>query len=180
MALWPAAWRANLPWAGAADAFANIADVQGSQMPNVFTRLTELQQGGWKLTRGVYDFAVHTGAQGTVDIFDVEGDVMVQVLGVVETACTGATATVELGVAGTVNLLLAQTTAADLTVGDLWHDATPTTDAEIVDVYGDHTALISQGKDIILTIATADLTAGKINFYAFWKPLSNDGDIVAA
>jgi len=40
--------------------------------------------------------------------------------------------------------------------------------------------VIAGGQDAILTIATADLTAGDIDFYALWRPLSADGNVVAA
>jgi len=38
---------------------------------------------------------------------------------------------------------------------------------------------IANGADVILTVATADLTAGDVDFHAFWMPLSTDGMVVA-
>jgi hypothetical protein len=37
---------------------------------------------------------------------------------------------------------------------------------------------VSAGQDVILTIATTTVTAGTIDFYALWKPLSLDANVV--
>jgi hypothetical protein len=42
------------------------------------------------------------------------------------------------------------------------------------------TFIVANGQDIALTIAGATLTAGIIDFYCLWRPLSADGLVVAA
>jgi len=38
--------------------------------------------------------------------------------------------------------------------------------------------VLANGADVIFTIGAADLTAGVIDFYAFWRPLSDNGSVV--
>jgi len=40
--------------------------------------------------------------------------------------------------------------------------------------------IIASGQDIIETIGAADITAGALTYYCFWRPLSDDGLVVAA
>ena len=87
------------------------------------------------------------------------------------TDLAGATATVELGTAGNTAELIAQTTATDIDAGDLWRSATP-------DV-GAGPAIVNNvvGANIILTTATAAVTAGVIEFAFYWLPLSTNGNL---
>ncbi len=39
---------------------------------------------------------------------------------------------------------------------------------------------ISGGLDVIQTVGSANITAGEIDYYGFWRPLSDDGLVVAA
>ncbi len=182
MGLWPSTWRGNLPWAGQAEANINVLDMHGSIFPRVETKIDEIQDGGWRSVEGVYDFAASTGAQGEYDIFTVTGDVLVKVIGVGKTSVTDAAGAsrLQVGVTGATTALLAQINGPHLTVGDIWHDATPTTKAEKFDIYGDHAAVVTGGQDIVMEISGADITAGKIAFYCFYKPLSNDGYVTPA
>lgn len=128
---------------------------------------------------GNYNFTDDTGAQAAYTIFTVTGDVVMKVFGVCDVAVTsGGAATIELGVSGNTAVLIAQATATDLILNEIWHDASPTTTVEQIDPTG-REFIIAGGQDVILTIATADLTAGDIDFYALWVPLSTDGNIVA-
>jgi len=127
-----------------------------------------------------YDFAADTGSQAAYTVFTVTGNVLIHAfLGVCETACEGATATIEVGVSGNTAALIAQSTATELIANELWHDASPTTTLEQLDLTGRSFA-VSNGQDVIMTIGTADLTAGKINFYCLWLPLSASASVVAA
>jgi len=88
------------------------------------------------------------------------------------TTLVGASATIELGVAGNTAGLIAQTTAANLIATEFWNDATPTdvlTAAAIVD------KLVAS--NIILTTATAAVTAGVIEFSMLWLPMSVNGNL---
>lgn len=115
-----------------------------------------------------------TGATGAHTVFTVTGDVLVTVWGSCDTDLAGATATVELGTANNTAALIAQTTATDIDDGDIWQNATPT--LEVGATLGNATP-INDGADIVLTVATAAVSAGVLNFYLLWRPISDDGNI---
>ncbi len=144
------------------------------------TYMPDLTVSAERKTIGNYSFAVDTGAQGAYTIFTVTGDIALSVFGICKTAVTGVNATIELGVAGNTAILIAQTTAANLILNEIWFDSSPTTTVESIAAATNTAFVISAGQDIILTIGTADLTAGVIDFYALWKPLSLDANLVAA
>lgn len=136
---------------------------------------------GWNIARANYNFTADAGAQGALTLFTVSGDVVCSVIGVCNTALTGATATIEVGVSGNTAVLIAQATGTDLIANEIYHDASPTTTVEAVELFGGaKTFIITNGQDIIFTIGTADLTAGDVDFYCAWRPLSPDAYIVAA
>lgn len=134
----------------------------------------------WRVEIGNYNFGDDAGAQGAFTIFTITGDVLLQVFGICDVALLGATATIELGVSGNTAILIAQATGTDLIADEIWHDASPTTTIEQIDIDGARTFVVAGGQDAIFTIGTADLTAGDIDFYALWRPLSSDGLVVAA
>jgi len=113
------------------------------------------------------------GDIGTDIVATCTGRVLIRQLSAYcKTTLVGATATIELGVAGNTAGLIAQATGTDLIATEFWNDATPTdvlTAAAIVD------KLVAS--DIILTVATAALTAGAIEFALVWMPLSVDGNL---
>ena len=126
-----------------------------------------------------YNFTDDAGSQGTLTLFTVTGDVLLTVFGICDVALEGVSSVIEVGVAGNTAVLIDQTTAAGLIANEIWHDASPTTTIEKVDLNAAQ-AIIANGQDIVLTIGTADLTAGDVDFYAVWRPLSSDGLVVAA
>ena len=116
-----------------------------------------------------------TGAIAAHTLFTVTGNCLVTVFGVCDTTLTsGGSNTIEVGVTGNTAALIAQSVGASLADGEIWVDATMTR----VGV-GAVPAMqaINDGVDIILTIATATLTAGVVDFYCLWRPLSSDGNI---
>lgn len=121
-------------------------------------------------TNGDFD---GTGNPST--LFTVTGDVLVNVFGIVNTNVAGAGATLEVGIAGGTALLIAQTTGTDLDDGHVWVDATP----GVVQPVGS-TNILNDGTDIILTVGTANATAGQIDFYCMYRPLEASASIVAA
>lgn len=132
-----------------------------------------------RVTVGNWNFGDDTGAQNPYTVFTITGDIMGQCFGVCDDALTsGGGATIELGVSGNTAVLIVQSTATDLILNEIWHDATPTTTVEAVDMTA-HEFIITGGQDAIFTIGTADLTAGDIDFYLFWTPLSSDAAVVA-
>jgi hypothetical protein len=138
--------------------------------------------GVWRKSIGNYNFTDDTGAQAAYTIYTVTGDVLMCVTGLCQIALTsGGAATIELGIAGNTAALIAQTTATDLDQYETWQDAGPEANPGVIDLFGGaRQFVIANGADAILTIGTADLTAGDIDFHAFWMPLSIDGSVVAA
>lgn len=111
----------------------------------------------------VYDFAVHGGTAGAIAIDGPNGAqlplgaVIFDVLGVTETALAGATATIALGTsAAAASFMAAHAVALFDTAGKVVGQAViPTT---CVRADGSTT------RDVKVTIATANLTAGKIRY----------------
>ena len=81
----------------------------------------------------------------------------------------GASATIEMGVAGNTAALIAQTTATQIDDGEFWQDTSPE--------LGVSPAITDKAVEgnIILTVGTADITAGELEIVGYWLPLSNDG-----
>jgi hypothetical protein len=146
------------------------------------TYMPDLTVAQERIVRGNYNFTDDTGAQAAYTIFTVTGDVTVKsVIGICDVALTsGGAATIEMGVAGDTAAIIAQTTATDLILNEVWRDATPTTTLEPMTAGTELGYIIPAGQDIIFTIGTADLTAGDIDFYVLWRPLSSDSNVVAA
>lgn len=139
---------------------------------NIAVKRSDVFDGGTADAHGDAD-----GASNPYTLFSVTGDVEVLIVGIVNTNLAGATATLEVGVAGNTAKLLPQTTATDLADGDVWTD----TGAEAgVDVFATETFVINDGADIIETTGTADITAGQIDYYCFWRPLEPGAKVVAA
>jgi len=129
--------------------------------------------GGTTNDPGDYD-----GTGNPATLFTVTGTVLVRLLAVCETSLAGASATLEVGITGNTAGLIAQTTGTDIDVGEIWHDATPDAKVELSSVLSEN--ILANGSDIIQTVATANLTAGKIKYVAIWYPLSKDGSVVPA
>ena len=114
-----------------------------------------------------------TGATGAHTLFTVTGNVLVQVFGVCDTSLTGA-ATVEVGVASNTAQLIAQiANATTLDDGDVYVDA----DTEVGAGTIPHPQVLNDGADIIMTIGSTAVTAGVVDFYCLWRPLSADGNV---
>ena len=136
--------------------------------------------GQWRHTSGNWNFADDAGAQGTFTIFTVTGDILLSVVGLCQVLMdSGGAATIELGIDANSAVMIAQTTATDLDQYETWQDAVPEVNPGIVDLFGGaRQFVVANGMDVLLTVATADLTAGDLDFHAFWMPLSADGNVV--
>lgn len=151
-------------------------DVDGSYKPiysplpfKTFKRITFA--GGTTDAIGDID-----GANNPATVFTVTGDVIVDIRAVCKTTLVGA-GTLELGVTNATAALLAQIAdATTLATNEGWADATPT----LAEAYTPAHHTIGGGLDIILTAGSTNITAGVIDFYCFWRPLSSDGLIEAA
>ena len=116
-------------------------------------------------------------------IFTVTGVVKCIVLGKVTTDLVGG-ATAEVGISGATAIFCSQETDTNLDAGMVWlNEGTPAT---YYIVGGESAAAgnlpeyLLNGNDIILTTTTTNTTAGVIEFYCFWTPLSSDGSVVAS
>ena len=121
-------------------------------------------------------------ADNPVTIFTVTGDVLVQVFGVVQaTALTsaGGTGTLSIGTAEVVAGIIAASTVngTQFATTDVWVDSTPAHDIEAM---SNNWYAIGGGANIIVTIATANITAGAMEMYCLWRPLSSNALVVAA
>ena len=122
--------------------------------------------------------AAGLGAKGAVPLFTVTGEVLVEKI---VTFCSedlaGAAATLELGVTGSVALFVAANVGTTIDVGEFVVSTTPT---------GNGIAVTAACKDIVITdniigtVAVADITDGTIRVDVYWRPLSSDGNVVAA
>lgn len=115
------------------------------------------------------------GTNDPFTLFTVTGDVLVRMWGVCTTLLDGATATLEVGIAGNTALLIAQTTATDIDANEIWNDTTPAIGDTLANITGPF--VIPNGLDIIETVATTSITSGNIYYVCLWRPLTNDGDI---
>uniref|UniRef100_A0A6M3J420 Uncharacterized protein n=1 Tax=viral metagenome TaxID=1070528 RepID=A0A6M3J420_9ZZZZ len=115
-------------------------------------------------------------------LFTVTGDVLVKVGASVDVAVTSTsgTTTLEVGVAGNTAALCVQD-AVDNTafaIGDSWSliTAADANGAQMADEW----LLVGNGVDIILTGSVDDITAGEIDFYCQFIPLTAGSSVVAA
>ena len=135
----------------------------------------------WRVEIGNWNFTDDAGDAGTITVFTVTGDVLMKVGASVDVAVTSASnnGTLELGVAGNTAALLIQDVADStaFAIGDSWTliTAANTNGAQMAD----EGLVIGNGVDVILTIATNAMTAGDIDFYALWQPLSAGASVVA-
>lgn len=120
------------------------------------------------------------GALDGAAIFTVTGAVKAQVFGICTTNLAG-TGTHAVGVAGATTIYLPTELATDVNAGDFVVN-NATVGAYLI--YGAQTAAagnfpeyILNGQDIIMTIATADITSGVIDYYCIWNPISSDGSV---
>lgn len=135
-----------------------------------------IDQQNYRMVTRQYSFVVDGGVAGSIAMFTVTGAVEVILVGVVTTSLTsGGAATLEAGVVGLTAALIANTAVADLSAPNTWVDASPAIAQPLPAAQ-----VISSGQDIVFDINVADLTAGIIDFYCYWRPLGATGAVVAA
>jgi len=116
-----------------------------------------------------------SGTNNPYTMFTVTGTVELSIIAICTTTLTGVSSTVEVGTAITTAGLIAQTTGTDIDVNEIWHDTAPDASVELTSVV--LRSIVSD--DVILTVGTADVTAGVIKFIVKWAPISSDGNVVA-
>ena len=114
-----------------------------------------------------------SGTNNPYTLFTVTGLVELSIIAVCSTDLAGASATVEIGTATNTAGLIAQTTATDLDEDEIWHDASPDSSVELTSVVTRKLVY----EDVILTVGTADVTAGVVTFIVRWAPISIDGNV---
>lgn len=124
-----------------------------------------------------------TTANSPVTIFTVTGAILCRVYGVTTTALTSAgpgTGTLALGITGTTGLFIAATTANGSTnfiLDGVWVDNAPTVKAKQLPSIIDTWVVLSNA-NVILTVATNNMTAGGMNLYCDWLPLTAGATVV--
>lgn len=132
-----------------------------------------LSIGNWVSTDGM--------SAASYTIYTVTGDVWGTIFGVCDTSVTedgSALAQLSLGIDTLPQVFIGDTDAGSLTANRIWIDATPTAVAELVNPYS-YNAIITNGADIKFRVHSGTLTAGDIDFYFYWTPLSLDGAVTA-
>ena len=125
---------------------------------------------------------------GTLDggaIYTVTGTVLVKMFAVCQTLLdSDGAATVAVGISVATTIFLPTETATQIDADQLWiNNAANAAYA----VWGEEAAAadnfpeyVLNGQDIILTVAGgANVTAGVLDFIILWKPLSDNGSVVA-
>jgi len=117
-----------------------------------------------------------TGAVAGKELFTVEGEVLASCIGIVVKADVTGTGSIQLGIAGATDTFLGSTVGTALDIGEIFgvHTTPPTsfvtTDALPAWVY-------LKDLDIGYEVTGNTLTAGTIDFYCRWYPLT-EGSVV--
>jgi hypothetical protein len=113
-----------------------------------------------------------------VNLFTVTGTVIARIVSVCTTVVASA-GTCNISVYSGSATMIAQTASTDIAAGEIWHDASPDAEAELLTVAPDY--IISDGNDIVLDIEGAhQVDSGVLEFYVIYTPLSADGAVAAA
>ncbi len=128
----------------------------------------------------VVDFATATtGAIASKELFTVTGEVLVTIIPVCETtALTGASATIEYGVAGDTDLFLGAITATNWDADGIGINTTPLAYLVVSDTQPKWAYL--SGVDIGYEVKVATIDTGRVRWYCLWWPLSTDANVEVA
>lgn len=125
-----------------------------------------------------------TTGNSPITLFTVTGTVLCRVYGVVGSTAltsTGGLGTLQVGIAGSISLMLplsaANGAAGQFAANAVWVGATPTA-LGAVPLLANLTWAFINGANVILTVATASMTAGSITMYCDWVPISAGASVV--
>ena len=121
--------------------------------------------------------AAGLGAVGTVSLFTISGQVLLNIIATCGTTLVGATATHKVGTAGSTARYDASLVATTMTAGDtldLSGKVTAGTAPAITPTQAGFDTEV-----VLATVAVAAITAGQLTYYAFYRPLSAGATIVA-
>ena len=121
----------------------------------------------------------HDGTGDPTTLFTVTGDVVVKILAVCTTNLAfDADAAIEIGINGGSEIITtSDQTVSALIAQEIWHDATPDAEIEAFTVLKEYIITDGANNPIQLDTTTANVNTGVIEFYAFWVPLSTDGNV---
>lgn len=119
------------------------------------------------------------GANDPLSVFSVVGDVLVGIVGVVSVDLVSAGGgTVSVGLTDNTTLFMPATTATTLDANEVWvGSATPAIGLPVDNLTF---YVVGNGEDVVEATGTADITAGNIYYLAIWRPISEDGAVLAA
>lgn len=114
---------------------------------------------------------------GTVRVFDVTGDVEVEVTAICRTDLqSAAAANIRLGVSGDTDAMIADTVATVLESDEYWTDPSPNSNIEPTSARRDY--MISNGDNISIVLS-AQVDSGVIDFTCVWRPRSENAFVEA-
>lgn len=132
---------------------------------------------GASLQKNVTMVASTTGAIAEHTLCTVTGTVAMSIFARCTTDfVSSGSGTISVGTTLTVAGLIALTTGTDLDVNDIWHDAAPDKSVELTSILLDNVV----SDDVIYKILTGTISAGVLEFYIRWAPISTDGKVVLA
>jgi hypothetical protein len=150
-------------------------------MPAYDIRYADVPFAGYHLARRQYKCSVDGGEESTITLFTVTGTCYVQIIGVsqVTPVAVSGTPTMAVGISGNTTAMIATTNSANITQYSVWESATITAHPSAVTLEL-RSFVVTNGADIILTLAGAHINSGTIDFYCTWLPLSAGASVVAA
>lgn len=122
--------------------------------------------------------AAGLGAVGTVDLFNTSGAVQLNVFGICEVGLAGATATLDIAFEDSAGFFSSDLTATNVLADEIiaGNNALQYSNGISATRYA-----VKDGSKVISNIGTANITAGRIRFVAYWSPFGdNDGYVQAA
>ena len=121
------------------------------------------------------------GALDGAALFTVTGLVFAKLIAVCTTSLTGDSATIEVGITGSTAIFMPTETATQIDAGQIWlNDAGNATYAIIgaeSAAAGNLPEYALNGNDILLTVKTANVATGVLDFYCLWRPVSSDASV---
>ena len=122
------------------------------------------------------------GTLAAYPLFTVSGDCLIHVFGICNVLPVGATGTLSIGVAGNTAALIALETASEIAAGNVFVSATQS--VGVARLVGEPFVVAGPvggtNLTVIETAATANITAGQIDYYCMWIALEPGAKVVAA
>lgn len=145
---------------------------------NIDNTIKRIAEFGWLGSAKLQKNVTFVNTSGTVDLFTITGDAIVQIIPIITTTLVpDTTANVKLGVVGNTDAMIVDSVSTDLVARGIWVDQTP--DNEIESTERMRSYIITDGNDVVLTLS-AQVNSGAITFYCYWTPLSTGTSVLVA